>query len=102
MKINESKVKLSTRRQVEDIKGRKRSNDEDRIIKCRNELQTVAEAERLDIPEISKSCDSTCDTDSVQSRSDLEEEVKWLHDGLDDGKSVGARKVICKVRMIVI
>ena len=92
LKINESKVKLSIKSQVEDSKGRKLSNDEDRIIKCRNELQTVAETERLDIPEISKSCGSICDTDSVQSRSDLEEEVKCLHDGLDDGKKCGSKK----------
>ena len=94
LKINESKVKLSIKSQLEDRKGRKLSNDEDRIIQCRNELQTVAETERLDIPEISKSCVSIgdTDTDSVQSQADLEEEVNWLHDGLDDGKKRGSKK----------
>ena len=59
-----------------------------------NELQTVAETERLDIPEISKSCVGIgdTDTDSVQSQADLEEEVNWLHDGLDDGKKRGSKK----------
>ena len=75
LKVNESKENLSIKSQVGDTKGRKLSNDEDRNIKYRNALQTVAETEGWDVPEISKSCDSICDTDSVQSRSDLEHKV---------------------------
>ena len=50
LRINESKENLHIKSQVEDRQGRKLSNDEDRIIKCRNELQTVAETKRLDTP----------------------------------------------------
>ena len=61
-------------------------NDEDRIIKCRNELQTVAKTEMLNTPEISKLRNSICDTGCVQSRSDLEDEIKWSLNGFFDGK----------------
>ena len=86
LKINEPKEKLPIKSQVEGRKGKKLLNDEDRIIKCRNELQTVAETEGLDVSEISTLCDCTVDTDSVQSRSDLEDEVKWVKDGFVNGE----------------
>ena len=86
LKINEPKEKLPIKSQVEGRKGKKLLNDEDRIIKCRTELQTVAETEGLDVSEISTLCDSNVDTDSVQSRSDLEDEVKWVKDGFVNGE----------------
>ena len=86
LKISESKEKLSIKSKVEDRKGRKLSNDEDRIIKCRNELQAVAEIEGFDVPEISKSYDSICDTNSVQDRSDIEGVARWVENGFMDGE----------------
>ena len=92
LKISESKENLSVKSRTEDRTCRKLSNDEDRIIKCRNELQTVAETEGFDVAEISKSYDSICDTTSVQGRSDLEDVVKWVEDGFMDGEKYESKK----------
>ena len=92
LKISESKDNLSVKSRTEDRTCRKLSNDEDRIIKCRNELQTVAETEGFDVAEISKSYDSICDTTSVQGRSDLEDVVKWVEDGFMDGEKYEGKK----------
>ena len=49
------------------------------LLRCRNELQTVAGAERLDIAENGKLCDSDiesdCDTESIKCRSYLVGEI---------------------------
>ena len=99
LKISESKENLSIKCQVEDRKGRKLSNDENRISKCQNELQTVAETEGFDVPEINKSYDSICDTNGVQGPSDLNEYKmdSWM------GKSMKARTMMFyKLRMVQI
>ena len=99
LKISESKENLSIKCQVEDRKGRKLSNDKNRISKCRNELQTVAETEGFDVPEINKSYDSICDTNGVQGSSDLNEYKmdSWM------GKSMKARTMMFyKLRMVQI
>ena len=95
LKISESKENLSIKSQVEDRKGRKLSNDENRISKCRHELLTVAETEGFDVPEISKSYDSICDANSVQDRPDIEDVIKWM------GKSMKARIIMLYVVRMV-
>ena len=73
LRIDEAKVILHVESQEENGKGRKLSNDEDKIIECRNELQAVAEAEqeKLVSSEKGKSCDSDMESNS-DNDSDME------------------------------
>ena len=73
LRIDEAKVNLHVESQEENGKGRKLSNDEDKIIECRNELQAVAEAEqeKLVSSEKGKSCDSDMESNS-DNDSDME------------------------------
>ena len=73
LRIYEAKVNLHVESQEENGKGRMLSNDEDKIIECRNELQAVAEAEqeKLVSSEKGKSCDSDMESNS-DNDSDME------------------------------
>ena len=65
LRIDESKVNLYVKSQVDNGKGRKLSNDEIKIIECRKELQAIAEADRSVSVENGESSDT--DIDIMQS-----------------------------------
>ncbi len=98
LRIDETKVNLYLESQVENGKSRKLSNDEVRIIECRNELQAVAEAERQVSADNDQSCDSDMesdsdsDTESIPSESVLDRERNWLQDGLVCSQKSGLEK----------
>ena len=74
--------------QVESVsdkdKPRKLSNDEGRLKACRNELQSVAEAEKQISDQNSDSSDSSdCETESSQSETDMKETESGIRSNLE-------------------